>query len=80
MPRSWKGDGRRVTLFEHSYTSLAIQEFSTIVHYCGLSVQTFIERGSVMQIPVLYSTIAVIIPRHLQFWSRANGLVLNGSK
>lgn len=35
---------------------LAVQEFSTFVHYCGLSVQTFIERGSVMQIPVLYST------------------------
>lgn len=35
---------------------LAVQEFSTFVHYCGLSVQTFIERGSVMRIPVLYST------------------------
>lgn len=49
----WKGN----ILLSTAIPPLAVQEFSTFVRYCGLSsVQTFIERGSVMQIPVLYST------------------------
>lgn len=48
----WKGN----IILSTAIPPLAVQEFSTFVHYCGLSVQTFIERGSDMQIPVLYST------------------------